>query len=228
MVDAGSINSFLDAHGFEVMIAGGALIGFLVLYKKMRATPSQPDFIRIFNERGIRDETLNVINEYEPNFVYRGNQCLGRIVSYDTKKLKYNPTKQEIDTKAGIHGWEAEIATVVFRPKTIWKIYMGAKRILRFKVEEAKIKDRKLIFPSTTGFTALGNEYVTKSSFKEASLLIDTEWSKRLFEANVNVFASKMSHISAETPEMSHELSLKRLEIEKIRAEKQAKVGGLI
>lgn len=228
-IDATTINTFLDAHGFEIVLVVGMAIGFLILYKKLQPNKAQVDFVRIMNERNVKDEDLNDIGKLDPKWIYRGEEKIGKVIKKDDKHFTYKPTKEEVDTKAGIYGWEADITTIVFRPKSWFLgLYIGEKKILRFKMGEAIIRDRKLIFPSTVGFTALGNEYVTKNSFKELAQVIDAEYSKRLFEANVNVMASKMSHISAETPEMAHELSLKRLEIEKIRAEKQAKVGGLI
>ena len=229
MVDAQFLNTFLDQHGLEIVIGGGALIGFLILWKKLRKVNTQPDFIKIFKEQNIRDESLNETGRFDVKWLYRGEEKLGRILDLDTQKINYTPTKQEFDTKAGIQGWESDITTIVFRPKNaVLNLWLGEKRILRFKPDEARVEGRKLVFPSSMGFTALGGEYITKTSFKEISTVIESDWNKRLFEANVNVMASKMSHISAETPEMAHELSMKRLEIDKIRADKQAKVGGLI
>ena len=229
MVEAEFVNQFLDAHLLELVIMGGMIFGFVIIYKKFRPNQTQPDFLKVMSEKNVKDEDLNVIQSLDAKWLYRGEQRLGRILRSDSKKYNYSPTKEEVATKAGIGGWQSEISTIVFRQKDFLGAYLfGQKKVLRFKPSEAQVEGDRLIFASDMGFTALGNEYITKTSFREISTVIESEWSKRLFEANVNVMASKMSHISAETPEMAHELSLKRLDIERIRAEKQQKVGGLI
>lgn len=213
---------------FEILLVVGMVFGFVILYKMMRSVPKQPDFVKIFKDQAIRDEDLNMPHDLDPKFLYRGEKLLGRIVRIDSQDVKYEPPKIEKETAQIYDKWEKNLTTVIFRGKTFWNFYLGEKKILIFETGEAKIDGRNLIFPSSVGFTAVGQQYTTKTSFRTVSQIIEGEWSKRLFEANVNVMASRMAHISAETPEMAHELSLRRLDIERIKAEKETKVSGLI
>lgn len=217
---------FMEENLVLLLFLFGLIIVFVIIFKKFRSIPPKPDFVRIFHDQSIKDESLNKPNKYEPKYLFRGDILLGKIVSIDSQPYESQTTKE--DLKFGLEAWKADLTTVVFKPVWKWKLCLGKKKILRFKTNEAKIENHKLVFPSSMGFTALGNEYISKPSFKEVSTLIEGFWSKRLFEANVNVMASKMSHISSETPEMAHELNLKRLEIERIRAEKERKLGQLI
>jgi hypothetical protein len=223
------LNDFLDKHLLELIIGGGALVGFIFFYRKFRNMPNTPDFIRIFNQQNIKDESLNVRDKLSPLWLYRGEEKIGRILNDNSNKYSYTPTKQELDTKSGISGWNENIRTIVFRTKDFMGTYIFSKKnILRFKEGEARQEGKKLVFTSDMGFTALGNEYVTKTSFKEVSQIIDSEWSKRLFEANVNLMASKMHHMSGESPEYAQQRAIELLKIEQIKAEKQSKIGGLI
>ena len=231
MVETAFLNEILDKHGLEIVIGVGSLIGFMILYKKLRSIPKQPDHPRIMAEKMVEDESLNKLHKLNAKWLYRGEEKIGRILTTDTKKYNYTPSKEELDTKAGMKGWEMDITTIVFKPKDFMGLYLfSGKKLVKFKESEASISEnhKDLIFSSDMGFTALGNVYMTKTSYTEISNVVEAEWSKRLLESNVNIMASKMSHIAAETPEAALELSLKRLEIEKISAEKQAKVGGLI
>ena len=221
-----ALTMFIQDNMVLLLFAIGVVMVVVILFKKLRSVPPKPDFIKIFQEQSIRDESLNKPNKYDPKFLYRGDTFLGKIVSIDDHKYRTAISKEEYKFK--LADWEAQLTSVVFIPKWKWRICIGRKKILRFKTSEAKIEEDKLVFPSSAGFTALGNEYITKSSFKEVSTLVEGFWSKRLFEANVNIMASRMSHIASETPEMAHELNLKRLEIERIRAEKERKLGQLI
>lgn len=238
------ISMFFQQNIMWIALAGGIIFGFIILFKKVRSIPAKPDYIRIFQDRSIRDEALNKPNRYDPKWLYRGDKKLGRIVTIDTKIWKSEKTKEE----SRIYGYskkkkeieepeheftspidyEVMITTIVFRMDCFLKFLWYNKRILRFRTEEATVKDDKIIFDSNVGFTALGNEYTTRTSYPETSAIIEGHYSKRLFEANVNVMAGRMEKISAETPEMAHELNLKRLEIEKIRAEKEKKLGSLV
>jgi hypothetical protein len=225
-----SMSSFIQDNLFLLIVVFIAVFGITLIYKKWRPVPPKPDFIKIFKETNIKDEALNKPNKYEPQYLYRGDVCLGKIVTFDEQKYKADDEYIDLPDKRKmkIEGFEDNLTTVVFKPKrALWIIWHG-KEILRFKTDEAEIKDNKLIFSSDMGFTAIGREYITKTAFKEGSTVIEGSWIKRLFEGNVNVMASRMSHISAETPEMAHELSLKRLEIERIRAEKERKIGSMI
>lgn len=222
-----TFNLFLEQNMFNLVIVGGIAIMILIIYKKWQPTPKQPDFITVFHDNTIEDERLNVPDTYEPKWLYRGHQLIGLIVGYDQHNYDNKDIPREED-KFGLYKWSGNITTVIFRTKTFWKFFLGKKQILKFKSEEANIEENKLVFPSHSGFTALGQVYTTKSSYPEVSSIIEGVYSKRLFEANVNLFASKMSYVSQIDPIMSHELNLKKLEIEKIRAEKEKKIGSLI
>ena len=241
MVDAGSaINTFIEDNLLFLIMAFGILIGFIILWKKMRKVPANPDYLKIFKEKNIHDEMLNKRNKHDPVWLMKGEEVIGRIVAWDSQNYKYVPTKLEKD--AGMwDNWEKNITTVVFKEGSRWKWFLGQKRILRFSAEdEGKFEDgklvkhgvirqkNKLVIPSDIGLTALGDEYITKDSYQHISRIVLGEYDKRLMEANVNLMAGHMSKISAETPEMAHELALKRLDIERIRAEKETKVSGLI
>lgn len=230
MVETSFINDFIDQHGLELAIGIGALIGFIILYKKFRKVDKQPDYIKVFNEKSIEDESLNVISSLDPKWLYRGESKLGKIVGSGTKHWRYTPTKLEAETRAGITGWEGEVTTIVFRQKDFLGTYLfSGKKLLHFRPEDnGKVHGDKLVFDSKTVFTALGDHFITSNSYKEISTVIESEWNKRLFEANVNIMASKMSHIASESPEMAHELTLARLKIQEVLAQKQSKVGGLI
>lgn len=220
---------FIDQNFIWIAISFGMLLGFLVLYRMIRKVPPKPDFIKVFRDQYARDESLNLPSEFDARILFRGHQLLGKIVGYDVQLHEYVTDFDE--KKFAYENWRTQMSSLVFiRPKKfIWfTFYVGKREILLFKKTEAKQEGEKLVFPSDTGFTALGSVFVTKTSFKEASSIIEGVWSKRLFEANVNVMASKMSHIAQESPEMAHELNLKRLEIERIKAEKDKKVGQLI
>lgn len=221
-------NALIDEYLFEIIILGAVFIGIIILYKKLRIVPKTPDFVRVFRDQLIRDEVMNKPSKYEPRWFYYGDKLIGRIISYDRQNVKYNPPKQE--KEAGMYEkWEKKIVTMTIMKKTWWKICLSGKEIIMFQESEAEQqKGRKLVIPSDLGLTALGQVYSTKSSYHFTSRIIEGDWNKRLLEANANVMASRMSHIAQETPEMAHELSMKRLDIDRIRAEKESKVSGLI
>lgn len=221
-----AITIFIEENMILIFILSGMFLGFFMLFKMIRKVPAQPDFIRIFKDQAIKDQQLNKPDEYEPHWLYRGHKLLGKIVAYDEQPYNNQTTKEE--DKFGLSNWKANLTTVIFIKPLFMKFCIGSRQILRFKTEEANIENDRLVFPSDAGFTALGGEFITKKSFPEASAVIEGVYSKRLLEANVNIMASKMSHISSESPEMAHELNLKRLEIERIRAEKEKKIGQLI
>lgn len=224
-----NVEAFLNEYGIWLIIIGGLAFAVVFLLSKFRGRKQVPDYVKIFKEQSIRDESLNKRNKLDPKWIYYGDEKIGKIMTIDTQRYKYEPTKEERDLKVGIYGWEENITTITFRDRNpIINIWVGEKKIMRFKESEGKRFGSKLMFSSDFGFTALGNQYTTKTGFKETAGIIDSEYSKRLFEGNVSIMASKMAGISGETPEFAQERELRRLEIEKIRMEKQSKVGGLI
>lgn len=222
-----ALSIFLDENIFSIMIVGGVVVGFVFLYRMLRKVPTQPDYVGVFHDLNIRDEQMNKPTKIDPKMLWRGTEPLGKIISYDTQTYNYNPTKEEKE-KGMYDKFLKEITTIVYRPKTFWKFYFGEKRIVLLEKGEGVIQEHRFVIPSSVGLTAIGKTYVTKGSFTETARIVDGTFSKRLYESNVNVMASRMSHIAQETPEMAHELNLARLKIEQIRAEKETKMGGLI
>ncbi len=208
------------------LLLGGFFLGFAWISRQMKKIPRMEDYTKVFKDQDIVDQQLNKPDKYEPKWLYRGHELLGKIIAYDEQPHEDIVSKEQ--EKFMIEGFRETMTVLTFVPKLYGKICIGKGQILRFKSKEAKVEEDKLVFPSTTGFTALGHEYVTKASFKESASIIEGTYAKRLFEANVNLFASRMAHISAETPEMAHELALRRLDIDRIKAEKQMKMGQLI
>lgn len=223
-----AISTFIEQNIWTIIIGVGTLVGFILLYRYLRPVPRQVDYIKVFNEGTIRDEALNVPHAYHPRWLYRGEGRLGKIVNIHSAIVDYKPTKEEREKGQIYDDWKKTLVTIVFREKTFWKFYLNEKKILRFEEGEATYRDDKLIFPSDCAFTAMGKEYMTIGSFQYTSPIVEGNWNKRMLEANVNIMASKMASIASETPEMAHELSLKRLDIERIRAEKETKMSGLI
>lgn len=224
-----NVEAFLNEYGIWLIIIGGMAFGIVFLISKFKGVKKIPDYVKIFNEQSIKDESLNKRNKLDPKWIVYGDEKIGKIMTIDTNRYSYTPTKEEFATKAGISQWEDNITTVTFRDRNaIINLWLGEKKIMRFKDTEGKRWGDKLIFSSDLGFTALGNQYTTKTGFKETSGVIEADYSKRLFEGNVTIMASKMAGISGETPEFAQERELRRLEIEKIRMEKQSKIGGLV
>lgn len=229
--------NFIQENTIWIIIIFGIIIGIVYLWKLFRSIPKQPDFVRIFRDKMVEDEKYNKPDgRYGIRKIYRGEQLLGAVstisenlfgvskIMMTEKKMKWEKIPRE----------QMKVYTVTFKRPLFkilgFQIFGFAKEILKFTDKDRwEIKDYgHLVFPSDVGFTALGNVYATQSSYRGLSRVIEDEFNKRLFEVNTQLFASRMSQISAETPEMAHELALKRLEIEKIKAEKQLKLGSIV
>ena len=234
-----ALSAFIENNLIYIILIFGIGIGGVFLYKMIRGIPKQTDFIKVFQEKTISDEAMNKTDKkFGIKSLWRGHQYIGRI-------LTYSDTFQKIQTKTEAkednRGWKDKkppekiiVHTITFKTPSFrilgFKFFGFKKEILKFTDKDRyKVEEKgKLVFPSDVAFTALGYEYATVNSYPLLTRLIDDNWNKRLLEANVNLMASRMSQMSAESPEMAHELSLKRLEIERIKAEKQLKTGSII
>jgi len=223
------IQDFLTDNLAVFIVGIVIIIAILIVYKKLKGIPLIPDYVRLFNEANIKDEQLNKPTKFSPKWVYRGDNKIGKINTLDTKTVESNPkdipTFQKEDNRIE---FVEKVTTLTVKINHFWFIWYGKPILLKYKEGEAEIKGDKIIFSSDTGFTSIGYEYMTKTMFKEGISILDGHYAKRLFETNVNLFASRMAKISAETPEMAHEINLRKLEIDKIKAEKERKMGSMM
>ncbi|KKN60146.1 hypothetical protein LCGC14_0535240 [marine sediment metagenome] len=234
---ADAFNVFLEENLTLLVFAIGTPIALLYLYKYLRSVPKQVDYISIFKDRTVTDEQFNKPDKrFGVKTIWRGNKILGKVLTFSSTPYK---SVKKTDT-AKTASWDRKarekimVHTVTFKP--IMFQFLGIE-FMKFKKEILKFTDldsfvidenNKLIFPSNVSFNSLGSIYVTMNSYPQLSRIIEDDFNKRLFEVNTQLFASKMTQISAETPEMSHELALKRLEIEKIKQDKMMKLGNII
>lgn len=221
--------TFIEQNFIYIIIIMGVIFGAVFLYKKFQPMPREPDYTKIIHGKMVRDQYLNVPSEHYPFYLVRGKKVLGKIIKQSQEVIKYTPTTEEFKAGRGHKFPDTIIETVVFLPKKfLGRFWYGEEQILKFTKGDGEVVGENLVFPSNMVFNSLGDVYFTNTIQKEATSIIEADWSKRLLESNVSVMASKMSHISAETPEMAHDLALKRLDIERIKAEKSAKLGNMI
>ncbi len=234
---ADALNVFLEENATLLAVVIGGPIAALYAYKYLRSVPKQMDYIQVFKDRTVTDEQFNKPDKkFGVKSVWRGSKMLGKVVSFSS--TPYKSVKKTDTAKTALWDRKARekimVHTVTFKPVMF---QMLGIEFMKFKKEILKFtdldsheisEDGKLTFPSDVAFNSLGNVYVTMNSYPQLSRIIEDDFNKRLFEVNTQLFASKMTQISAETPEMSHELTLKRLEIEKIKQEKQMKLGNII
>ncbi len=90
------------------------------------------------------------------------------------------------------------------------------------------LKRLRLIFPSSTSFTSLGDEYVTVGSYPVTSRIIEDNWNKRMHEAGTNAYANQMLKVSGLMVDYAQERKLRQLEIEKEKEMKKLKMGNII
>lgn len=211
----------------------------LYAYKRIRAIPTQPDYIKIFHNQQIADERLNRTEKrYGWKFLYRGHSLLGKIITVSDTKYK-TPKKGDYEG-VGKREWQQQpketvnIISITFRRLVFnlgfYKIFHWHRDILKFTEKDhyAIEEGGKLVFPSDVSFTALGECYATVNSYEKLSRVILDNFSTRLLMANTNLMAGEMAKISSISPQMAHELNIKRLEIDKIKAEKMMKMGNII
>lgn len=236
----------LDAAFFNEYLGWIAVIAFfgfvaLLVYRKTRGVPPNPDFIKVFKTMFIDDEKYNIPDKtYGVQYLYRGTELLGRIVSlsenvYNIAVKTAVAKTDKNDFRDKTERAETRVVTVCFRP--VWfrtplfrrPVFKRSKDIIKFTDEDTySLEAGKLIFPEFINFTSLGKVYSTQSSYAKLSRVIEDDFNKRLFETNTNLFAAKMTQISAQTPEMAHELHKAQLEIDKIKAEKSVKLGNVV
>jgi hypothetical protein len=72
--------AFVQDNLLTIIIVIGMAFVCLLLYRKLRRIPAQPDFLRIYQEQEIRNENLNKPDAtYGLRYLYRGHQLLGII-----------------------------------------------------------------------------------------------------------------------------------------------------
>lgn len=224
------ISTFINEYAIFVIIAIAAVLGISYLYKMMRNIPKQVDYVKVFHENMIRDENLNIPDKnLGMKYLYRGEQLLGKIISFSTGKFDLIKDRETVKSM----NWDKKkkeakvIYTITFkRPKKLlyFRTFLGRKEILKYTEQDTWSNEGdRLVFPEYVSFTSLGKVYMPINSYEDTSRIVQDDINRQLNSVQTNLYAGQMQSISAQTPEMAHQLSLKRLEIEKIKAEKQMK-----
>jgi len=224
------ISQFINEYAIFIIIIVATGLGILYAYKMLRGIPKQVDYVKVFHESMIRDENLNVPDKkLGYKFLYRGEQLLGKIMSFSTGKFDLVKDRETVKSM----NWDKKkkeakvVYTVTFRrPINVMRIkmFLGKKEILKYTDQDTfSTEGNRLVFPEYVSFTSLGKVYMPINSYEDTSRIIQDDINRQLNSVQTNLYAGQMQSISAQTPEMAHELSLKRLEIEKIKAEKQMK-----
>jgi hypothetical protein len=231
--------AFVQDNLLTIIIVIGMAFVCLLLYRKLRRIPAQPDFLRIYQEQEIRNENLNKPDAtYGLRYLYRGHQLLGIIQSLShtwvnserkpqtTSKFLRQDQKVYEGTKAKI-----KIGTVTFK-RPVWKFKgLGKTDILRFTEEDDFTEEhsrKALVFPETTAFNCIGNTYCTVNSYPVLSRVLEDNFNKHLFNLNANFMASAMSQIQGIRPEWAFMLEQKRMEIQAAEKAKQMKISGIL
>src|SRR3990170_7720117 len=75
-------SQFVNDNLIYLIVIGATGVGIYYLYQILRKIPTQPDFIKIFKERDIDDEELNIPEQqFGVKNLFRGHAFLGRISS---------------------------------------------------------------------------------------------------------------------------------------------------
>lgn len=221
---------------FILILIGGVIFGFMILLRKIQPIKKQPDYMEVFKTMFIEDEALNVPNKiYGLKELFKGGEKLGDIVSFSHQFV--NAAKKTVMSyDEGKSRWKEipremiEVYTIVFsKPSSIPLIGMFFKQnyIMKFEpINQHEIQNKRIIFPEWVSFTQMGKVYFPKESFGKISRVIDDDYSKRFWEVNTQSYAATMANISAQTPEMAHELALKRLEIQAAKEARMVKTGS--
>jgi len=233
------IDSIIGQDNFiYIAVAIGVPLIMYLIYRRVQKVPKMVDYIKIYRDGMIQDEDLNKPDSFlGMKGLWRGNMYLGKIntISESQVKLMAKPleeTKKVTEWK-DVKRDTMTVYTVVFsKPlKKIGNKYIPnwKKSILKFtELDKHSFENDKLIFPEDTMFTALGHVYATQNSYDKIARTVLDDHNKRLLMSNTNLMASEMSKISATTPEMAHEISMKRMEIEKVKQEKMMKMGQVV
>ncbi len=219
---------FVIGHIVEFGIIGAIFFGVYYVSRIVKKTPQHPDYIKIFEKKSIIDETMNKPDRIMGlKFLYRGNEYLGRIVTFGKQKheIKFKdekgrPEKEEIK----------DVYTLTYKPKIIGKIHSLTKHIVRFTEDDNFRREEggKLVFPESINFTSLGNEFVTSNSYEFTSKIIGDNWNKRLFENSANAFSGQMLKVSGFISDYAQARAMEEIEIKKLEAQKKLKMGNII
>jgi len=243
MADNLFVYNIVNEYGFFIVLIGGMLFGMIFMYKKIRKVPINPDYIKVFHEGMIGDEKLNHRERrFGVKLLYRGHELIGKVLTHSLVDYKV-PKKSSLRNigKTNYKGepWKLDeekmsIHTVTFKKPLFnfifFRIFSPKKEILKFSDNDNfKIEEKgKLVFSSDTAFNALGNVFATVTSYEQIASTILDHYHKNMLLASNNMYAAEASKIGSIPVQYAHELSLKRLEIEKIRAEKAAKLGQIV
>lgn len=225
------ITAFVLENVVAFAVIGGVIFGSYILYIYLKPQQRIPDFIKIFKMKALEDESLNRTDALSPQWLYRGNVLLGKILTDNTQT--YNSLKKpELEHKRFKDAEDTEekvVMCITYRKGLLGNnLFIGKKQILRFLKEEAIVSGRRLIFPSSTSFTSLGDEYVTVGSYPVTSRIIEDNWNKRMHEAGTNAYANQMLKVSGLMVDYAQERKLRQLEIEKEKEMKKLKMGNII
>lgn len=224
------LQSIINDYGVLIAVGVASFFGITYLYKMIRKIPKQVDYVKIFHENMIRDENLNKPDQkLGYKYLYRGEQLLGKILSFATGKFDLLKDPETVKSMY----WDKKkkeakvIYTVTFRRPIKFmrmNLFLGKREILKYTdIDTWTREGNKLVFPEYVSFTSLGKVYMPINSYEDTSRIVQDDINRQLMNVHTNLYAGQMQSISAQTPEMAHELSLKRLEIEKIKAEKSMK-----
>lgn len=243
MATGSEVADFTNENLGWIIIIIAMVFGMFILYRKVRKIPQNPDFIKIFHESMIGDESLNKRDKvFGLKWLYRGEQLIGRILTVSQNDFLV-PKKSSIpdigkSTRDGrpyeLKREDMKIATITFkRPLLnlgITRFYRMKKDILKFtNRDNFRVEEKgKLVFPSDCSFTALGNVYATMNSYQQVSSVILDQYNKNLMVATNNLMAGEMQKVSSMKPEFAHALVMKDKEIQALREAKQAKMSGVI
>jgi len=247
------LNNFLTQDNLLLLAVGAAVVFFvLILIKKFKKPDGMPDFVGMMHKEFIEDEKFNIPDkDYGLKRLYRGDVLLGKIYSFSQlqadlikewkmqKEGSQSYTPKRAEDNPAVKKWEAlareetDVYTVVFKKPSIEipyinvNLYFGKKYQFKWTgLDYFEMSGNDLIFPENVALTAFGRTYVTQGSYYKTSGIIHDMYNAKLFELNVQLFAAKMNSISAETPEMSHQLAMERLRIQAAIEAKQVRTGS--
>jgi hypothetical protein len=199
-----------------------------MIYRQTKKVPPVPDFIKVWKDRAVDEEKLNKVEKkFGAKWLYRGEEYLGQIKTFGKQKYKVN-MHPEKDKPQPDDFAEKEVVTITFSPQVFGRIHSGKRHILRFIDGEARMENGKLVFPSYFTFTSFGNEFISLAMIQPTTKVIEDNWNKRLYEASANAFANQMLKISGYLTEFAQQRKVQELEIEKMKAERQMKMGSII
>ena len=225
-----AVQFLLDNILYFVIVAAAAF-GIFFAYRFLKKIPKNPDYVRIWNEQNIEDEKFNKTDTmFGYKFLFRGERLLGKILTFSNVKMSINPTPEDpTKYKEGkAEEIEEDICTVVFKPHTTGKLYLGKKTMIKFLKDDVRYEGKRIAIPENYAITALGNCYFVHQSLPAITKSIEANWSRRFAEAQANAYGQQMLKVSGFITEYAQERRLRELEIDKLKAEKQLKMGTVI